>query len=133
MTRPETILNERPDLDTLGGRIGRAREASGLSMEEVAIQLGVTQDTWDNWEADREEPRANRLAMMAGFLNVSPSWLLFGIGESPSTDNYPELVIELSERLDSLEEAHAQTGEAISMIRETILRLAENVPEADES
>lgn len=130
MERPETILSERPDLDTLGGRIGRAREANGLSMEEIAIQLGVTQETWDNWEADREEPRANRLAMLAGFLNVSPSWLLYGIGEAPNTDQYPALFIELRERLHRLEESHAQTGEAISSIREIIVRLGEQLPES---
>jgi hypothetical protein len=34
-----------------------------------------------NWEYDLSEPRANRLSMMAGLLNVSMMWLINGKGE----------------------------------------------------
>lgn len=124
MTDTGNILEEKRDLDTLGGRIGRAREASGLTMEDMAAQLGVTQDTWDNWEGDREEPRANRLAMLAGFLNVSPSWLLYGVGESPTLDTTSAAIQLLVERVEKIEAAHAETGEAILMLRDAIKRLA---------
>jgi transcriptional regulator with XRE-family HTH domain len=33
------------------------------------------------WEQDLSEPRANKLSMMAGLLNVSMSWLLTGEGD----------------------------------------------------
>ena len=119
----QTIFDEARDRDTLGGRIGRAREITGMTGEEAAVQLGVTLETWENWEADREEPRANRLAMLAGFLNVSASWLLYGIGESPSSGDYSEIVAELGERLAAIEENHAKTAEAIDAIKATIERL----------
>lgn len=133
MTRPTTIFDDNPDLDTLGGRIGRAREAAGMTMEEAAIQLGVTQETWDNWEADREEPRANRLATLAGFMNVSATWLLYGIGESPNTDGYYEVVADLEEKLAAIEEGHARTGEAIELMRESISRLASQQQQEEDS
>ena len=124
MDTASSIYDEKRDMDTLGGRIGRAREAAGISLDEMAVQLGVTQETWDNWEADREEPRANRLAMLAGFLNVSPSWLLYGVGEAPNNDSYSEIVQELQEKLARVEEAHQHTAETIAAMKDTIARLS---------
>ena len=124
MSHANSIYDEKRDLDTLGGRIGRAREAAGISFDEIAVQLGVTQETWDNWEADREEPRANRLAMLAGFLNVSPSWLLYGVGESPTQEPYSQIVQELQDKLVRIEEAHNNTAEAITSMKDAIARLA---------
>lgn len=72
-----------PD-DTLGGRISLAREAAGLSEGEAAERLGVLSSSWNAWECDRDVPRANRLAMMAGVLGVTPSWLLTGHGSGPA-------------------------------------------------
>ena len=118
-----SIYDEKRDLDTLGGRIGRAREMADMTHEEAAQQLGVTLETWENWESDREEPRANRLAMLAGFLNVSTAWLLHGIGESPNTSDYSEIAQELNARLAEVEDLHAKTGEAIELLKTTINRL----------
>ena len=36
--------------------------------------------TLRNWEEDRAEPRANRLQMLAGMLDVSLVWLISGLG-----------------------------------------------------
>lgn len=124
MSEQTSILEEKRDLDTLGGRIGRAREASGISIDEIAVQLGVDQETWDNWEGDREEPRANRLAMLAGFLNVSPSWLLYGVGEAPNSGDISEIITSLEQRLHAIEEAHAQTGDAVKAMRDVLARLS---------
>ncbi|WP_306127186.1 helix-turn-helix transcriptional regulator [Roseitalea sp. MMSF_3516] len=70
--------------DTLGGRIVAAREARGLSTAQLARRLGVKSATLQNWESDRSEPRSNKLSMLAGLLNVSPTWLINGRGEPPS-------------------------------------------------
>jgi len=74
------------DNDTLGGRLCTAREALGLSTAQLARRLGVKTATMAGWELDRSEPRSNKLVMLAGILNVSPTWLLTGVGESPTTD-----------------------------------------------
>ncbi|MEM7320225.1 MAG: helix-turn-helix domain-containing protein [Pseudomonadota bacterium] len=70
-----------PDTATFGDRVSGAREATGMSQSELARRLGVKKSTVDDWEQDLNEPRANRLSMMAGLLNVSITWLLTGEGE----------------------------------------------------
>ncbi|WP_112806864.1 helix-turn-helix domain-containing protein [Ensifer sp.] len=69
--------------DTLGGRMSLARDALDVSAQRAARIVGVETSTWFNWENDRDAPRANRLAMIAGVLSVSLSWLLTGRGQGP--------------------------------------------------
>ena len=66
---------------TFGDRVAAAREAQGLSQEELAKKLGVKLKTIRGWEDDVDEPRANRLSMLAGMLNVSMRWVLTAEGE----------------------------------------------------
>lgn len=65
---------------TFGDRLALAREHSGMDQAQLARRLGVKLQTIQNWEADRAEPRANRLQMLAGLLNVSIIWLMTGSG-----------------------------------------------------
>ncbi|WP_457580379.1 helix-turn-helix domain-containing protein [Ensifer canadensis] len=69
--------------DTIGGRMSLARDALDVSAQRAARIVGVETSTWFNWENDRDAPRANRLAMIAGVLSVSLSWLLTGRGQGP--------------------------------------------------
>ncbi|MCO8146150.1 helix-turn-helix domain-containing protein [Rhodovulum tesquicola] len=66
---------------TFGDRLSGAREALGMTQTELAKRLGVRLATLTAWEEDRAEPRANRLQMLAGVLNVSMMWLLNGQGD----------------------------------------------------
>ena len=106
---------------TFGDRIIAAREAVGLSQSELAHKLGVQLKTVKKWEEDLADPRANKLQMIAGLLNVSITWLLMGHGtglEGPLTVNdlsadMNEILVELrhtksefsrlTQQLDSLE------------------------------
>jgi transcriptional regulator with XRE-family HTH domain len=69
--------------DTIGGRISLARDAMGLTVEQISSIAGVTTETWTNWENDRSEPRANRLDMLARILQTNIAWLLDGRGDMP--------------------------------------------------
>jgi len=69
------------DVATFGDRLAGAREAAGLTQAQLAKRLGVRLTTVEAWEADAAEPRANRVQMLAGMLNVSIRWLLTGEGD----------------------------------------------------
>lgn len=72
-----------PEITTFGDRVAGAREASGMTQKELARRLGVKLRTLKAWEEDLSEPRANKLSMMSGLLNVSLRWLLSGEGQGP--------------------------------------------------
>lgn len=69
------------DAATFGDRMAGARDAAGMSQAQLAKRLGVRKSTVLAWEEDRSEPRANRLVMLAGMLNVSVMWLITGEGD----------------------------------------------------
>ena len=66
---------------TFGDRVEAGRVAAELSQQELARKLGVKLKTVRGWEEDIAEPRANKLQMMAGLMNVSIMWLLTGEGD----------------------------------------------------
>ncbi|MDP5216864.1 helix-turn-helix domain-containing protein [Ruegeria sp. 2205SS24-7] len=77
----ETIDWYGPEAATFGDRVAGAREAAGMTQTQLARRIGVKKATIVSWEDDLAEPRANKLSMMAGLLNVSIMWLLTGEGE----------------------------------------------------
>ena len=82
MIQEELVMDDYSEgAATFGDRLALAREGQNLTQEQLARRLGLRVKTIRNWEFDRSEPRANRLQMIAGFLNVSMIWLLTGEGE----------------------------------------------------
>lgn len=73
-----------PDAATFGDRLAAARNKAGLGQKELAKRLGVKFATLRGWEEDLSEPRANKLQMVAGLLNISIMWLLTGEGDGIS-------------------------------------------------
>ena len=103
-----------PETATFGDRLAAAREATGLDQAELARRLGVEYETLQGWEDDSDAPRANRLSMLAGMLNVSIPWLLTGEGEgidSPEEQARPDMTGLLAEmralRTDMMAKAEA--------------------------
>lgn len=78
------------ETSTFGDRLTFAREALGLDAGQLAHRIGIKLQTLRNWEDDRSEPRANKLQMLAGMLNVSIVWLMSGQGEPPLADAVPD-------------------------------------------
>lgn len=110
---------------TLGGRISSARDAAGYSTAQLARRVGVMHDTMANWEADRDEPRANKLVTLAGVLGVSVMWL--SIGETAELEQQTTYDFEetrtLKIKLESLLSLHEQTSKMIFEIQSDIQRL----------
>ncbi len=101
------------DRATFGDRLAAARESAELSQKELAKRLGVKPKTLAAWENDLSEPRANRLQMLAGLLNVSLMWLLNGEGEGvepPGTEpvlthDARQVLLELRELRGDIDDA----------------------------
>lgn len=121
MSDTTNIYEEMPDGDTVGGRISRARNARGLSVKDVAWRLGVRMATVNAWERDRSEPAAHRLTNLAGLLNVSLSWILYGVGSAPN-DSGPDREAA-SIQIDRLRALHTETGQIIEKLQSDLERL----------
>ena len=118
-----------PDAATFGDRVAGAREAAGMSQAQLARRLGVKKATIAAWEQDLSEPRANRLSMVAGVLNVSIMWLLTGEGEgaaSPAEDE-PDWARDLSSALAELRSVRNEmraSGERMARLEKRLRAIA---------
>ena len=124
MTEAMNIFEQEPDGDTIGGRLSRARDASGLSVREFAWQLGVKIATVKAWESDRSLPSSHRLANVSGILGVSLSWLLHGIGIAPREPDDDAPTADLAAQFEQLRAMHAQTGAMIARLQSELSRTA---------
>ena len=103
---------------TLGGRVFQAREAAGMTVAQVISRLGVRKATFMAWEADRFEPRANKLVALAGILNVSPTYLLSGLGRAtPQPPKHQKIIDELRIDIEQLEKTLKTANKMPSRIK----------------
>lgn len=111
---------------TFGDRIAGAREGLALSQSDLARKLGIKLKTLRDWENDLSEPRANKLQMMSGVLNVSLVWLLTGEGDGPTdpaddgnSDNpTAEIIGEISELRREMARLVSRMGDLESRLRQ---------------
>ncbi|MDH4413691.1 MAG: helix-turn-helix transcriptional regulator [Rhizobium sp.] len=117
--RPSPRMTDSSD-DTLGGRLSAARDASGLSLADVANRIGVKRENLLAWEADRSEPRPSNLIDLAGILGVSPMWLMTGVGSGPVQEVGDMPLEALKLELQRLSDAHRECGRLIDKIARQI-------------
>ena len=103
---------------TFGDRISAARDALGLSQAELAKNVGVKLTTLQSWEDDLSEPRANKLQMLSGVLNVSLTWLLSGEGEGIDTEDLRDS--EVASKIVELEAQARAILRELSLLRKSI-------------
>ncbi|MBT8409995.1 MAG: helix-turn-helix domain-containing protein [Alphaproteobacteria bacterium] len=110
------------DAATFGDRVAAARDALGLSEVELAERLGIKVKTLRAWEDDLSEPRANKLQMLAGVLNVSFRWLLTGEGEGlrDPQDAVPHDITALLAELRALRGQVVKTAEQIGVLEKRL-------------
>ena len=125
MSDTTTIFEHERDFDTFGGRLSRARAASGLSTKDLAWRLGVKPSTIDAWERDRSLPSAQRMNRLSGLVSVSLSWLLHGVGTAPAYPDEEPAASVVGEQLAKLKLLHAKTGQLIGRIESRLNRIAQ--------
>ncbi|WP_101067329.1 helix-turn-helix domain-containing protein [Roseovarius salinarum] len=102
-----------PEATTFGDRVAGAREQAGMTQSQLAKRLGVKLKTLKGWEEDLSEPRANKLSMMAGLLNVSLLWLLSGEGDGPDVPGEEgELSRDVMDMLTEIRDVKTQLAQA---------------------
>ncbi|WP_280282101.1 helix-turn-helix domain-containing protein [Pseudomonas sp. BN415] len=63
-------------MKTIGSRIAAARERKGLNQSELGRLVGVTPQSVQAWESDKNVPRPKRLRAIASALDISVSALV---------------------------------------------------------
>lgn len=130
MNAPSDTTWYSPEVTTFGDRLSGAREAAGLTQERLSRNVGVKLKTLRAWEEDLSEPRANKLSMLAGLLNVSLSWLLTGEGDGPEGPNgtaLGELSPDVSKLLADLRDLHGEMARASERISRIERQLRTNL------
>ncbi len=111
---------------TFGDRVAAGREQLGITQGQLAKRLGVKIQTLQNWEEDRSEPRANKLQMLAGMLNVSIIWLMSGQGDGldpafgsieEQSDNTQEILMEVRSIREAQLQLNARMGRLEKRLR----------------
>lgn len=115
---------------TFGDRLALAREHAGMDQAQLARRIGVKLQTLQNWESDRAEPRANRLQMLAGLLNVSIVWLMTGSGAGAPVpgdgigDGGPAELRELLSELREIRRLQGRLAERTGLLEKRLRGLA---------
>ena len=132
VNEPETDENSwySNEAATFGDRVSAARDALGLSQADLARKLGIKQKTIQAWEDDVSEPRANRLQMLSGILNVSIMWLMNGDGEGvspPSDDAEPAAdVTAVLTEIRQIRSQMTQNAERLAQAEKRLRNLLKN-------
>ena len=115
------------DAATFGDRVAAGREAIGLSQEALAKRLGIKLKTLQNWEDDISEPRANKLQMLSGVLNVTLMWLLTGEGDGLDAPEDSTLSPDMSAVLAELRQMRVDATKAAARLGRLEKRLRQSL------
>ena len=109
---------------TFGDRLEAARMAKGLTVEGLAAKIGVDVPRVEAWESDADAPRANRIQLLAGLLNVSIVWLISGESDGTSrvADTY-ERPLGVNDTLGEISQLKATLSGALDKLEKLERRL----------
>jgi len=71
-----------------GERFRQIRRAAKLTQEEFGQILGVSRQTINAYENDRQRPPLDMMEKVCGEQGISPQWLLTGRGEARTDTTY---------------------------------------------
>lgn len=94
----------------LGNRIANLRKEKGLTQQELANKLFVTDKTVSSWEANRTEPNLEIIIRLSEILEISAGYLIYG--DNNKNDIETEIKVKLSkeefERIEKNMKANAK-------------------------
>jgi len=113
---------------TFGDRLAAARRAAKLTQETLSRKMGIKLRTLCAWEDDVSEPRANKLQMVAGVLNISIIWLLTGEGDGvvdpwegdADADANPRVLDEVIAEIRAIRAQHRELGERLIKLEKSL-------------
>lgn len=71
--------------DSFGQRLRRIRNLKGLTQEQLADQLSLTELQIGRWERDEALPKSKNLSRLSEFFQVPEIWLSYGGERGPAT------------------------------------------------
>ena len=109
--------------DVLGTRLREAREACGLTIEDVADRMTVDAATVEAWERGETAPRPNRLHILSGVFGV-PMGALFGVVEDgPAPADFSRRFERLEHKFEQMTELQAKLVRLGDELAEEIVEL----------
>lgn len=72
-----------------GERFRQIRKAIRVNQEEFGELLGVSRQTINAYENNRQRPTLDMMEKVCGLQEISPYWLLSGIGDFKASGSYP--------------------------------------------
>lgn len=131
MTESTDINWYSNDTATFGDRVAAGREAQSLSHGQLARHLGVAARTVEAWENDLSEPRANKLQMLSGVLNVSIPWLLTGEGEGVVPGDTGEAIADVLTEVRTLRADMLRSAERLAVLEKRLRNKSKEPEMAD--
>ncbi len=93
-------------------RVKELREKAGLTMDQLAQQIGVTKSRISMWENNGVIPRMNVLLELASFFNVTTDFLL-GHDDTKHISAENSRLCSLQRNLGKLNESDLKKAEAL--------------------
>jgi len=93
-------------------RVKELREKSGLSMDQLAVKLGITKSRINMWENQGVIPRMNVLIDLANYFHVTTDYLLGNDNITNTTPNNVRLS-SLQRNLGKLNESDLEKAEGV--------------------
>lgn len=110
-------------MKSLGDRIREAREAAGMTQEELGKALGTSRNHVNDWENDRYGPSpayASMLARMWG--GEAADWKGRGRGRAKPRDEGAELVRLLADQMEVQAQLSREILDLLTQIRDSVAR-----------
>jgi transcriptional regulator with XRE-family HTH domain len=81
----------------MGERIRECRKRKNMSQSELAEEIGVSDNTISNMDTGNNKVKLENIEKVANFFKVSLDYLVKGVGQAPSDDDFHNRYNKLSQ------------------------------------